>query len=502
MRAVIYTRVSSDVQVDKTSLDTQDAECRAWCEREGYAVDKLFREEGASAKSQQRPVLLAMLAYCRKHQSHIDCVVVYKLDRFARNQVDHHSIRAMLAAFGIRLASATETLTDDPAGRLLEGMLAAFAQFDNEVRSERCRTGMAAAAERGAWVWKAPIGYLTTKTPEGDASLKPDPERAPLIRGIFERVAAGNSQRAALEWATSQGLRARSGRTLLQPELHRMLHSPVYAGRLVSPLLTKPVVGNWPAIVPPETWLAVQDRFANGTHPTRHTSDRPEFPLRRFTRCHKCGRGLTASWSKGRSKRYGYYHCRDCRDVRVRRETLEEQFLELVGTVRLDPDYAALWRETVRRTIGDVWRDRVDETRAAETRLASLERKAERLLTLYVDEELDKATYRARARPVLADLADARLAMENGRDAKHDAEAIIHAALDVYSNPAESWKTASLGGKLALQAFLFPEGIVYTGEGVRTDVITCIAMPCDAIASENRLGTPTGIRTRISSSGG
>jgi site-specific DNA recombinase len=108
MRAVIYTRVSSEVQVDKTSLDTQEAECRAWCEREGYVVDRLFREEGVSAKSSKRPALLEMLAYCKKHRKRIDCVVVYKLDRFARNQVDHHTIRAMLAACEIRLASASD----------------------------------------------------------------------------------------------------------------------------------------------------------------------------------------------------------------------------------------------------------------------------------------------------------------------------------------------------------------------------------------------------------
>jgi DNA invertase Pin-like site-specific DNA recombinase len=65
-----------------------------------------------------------------------------------------------LQSLGISLRSATEPIDDTSTGKLMEGVLAAFAQFDNDVRSDRTRAGMKAALELGRWVFLAPIGYL------------------------------------------------------------------------------------------------------------------------------------------------------------------------------------------------------------------------------------------------------------------------------------------------------------------------------------------------------
>ena len=72
----------------------------------------------------------------------------------------------------------------------MEGVLAAFAQFDNDCRSDRTRAGMKAALELGRWVFLAPIGYLNAPRAMGK-SLMPDPERAPLVRRAFEEYATG-----------------------------------------------------------------------------------------------------------------------------------------------------------------------------------------------------------------------------------------------------------------------------------------------------------------------
>jgi DNA invertase Pin-like site-specific DNA recombinase len=80
---------------------------------------------------------------------------------------------------GISLRSATEPIDDTSTGKLMEGVLAAFAQFDNDVRSDRTRAGMKAALELGRWVFLAPIGYLNAPRSMG-RSLVHDPERAPL----------------------------------------------------------------------------------------------------------------------------------------------------------------------------------------------------------------------------------------------------------------------------------------------------------------------------------
>jgi DNA invertase Pin-like site-specific DNA recombinase len=72
----------------------------------------------------------------------------------------------------------------------MEGVLAAFAQFDNDVRSDRTRAGMKAALELGRWTFPAPLGYLNAPK-WSNASLVHDPERAPLVRQAFEDLATG-----------------------------------------------------------------------------------------------------------------------------------------------------------------------------------------------------------------------------------------------------------------------------------------------------------------------
>ena len=74
----------------------------------------------------------------------------------------------------------------------MEGVLAAFAQCDNDCRSDRTRAGMKAALESGRWTFLAPIGYLDAPRATGK-SLMPDPERAPIVRRVFEEYGTGVS---------------------------------------------------------------------------------------------------------------------------------------------------------------------------------------------------------------------------------------------------------------------------------------------------------------------
>jgi DNA invertase Pin-like site-specific DNA recombinase len=99
-------------------------------------------------------------------------------------------LRSHLQSLGISLCSATEPIDDTSTGKLMEGVLAAFAQFDNDVRSDRTRAGMKAALELGRWVFLAPIGYLNAPRSMGK-SLVHHPERAPLVRRVFEYYATG-----------------------------------------------------------------------------------------------------------------------------------------------------------------------------------------------------------------------------------------------------------------------------------------------------------------------
>ena len=145
----------------KTSACRHNSEsAKSTCRREGFEILERFKEEGESAKTADRRELQRMLAYCRSNKGKVHFLVVFNLTRFARDKYDHFALRSHLKSLGISLRSATEPIDDTSTGKVDEGVLAAFAQFDNDVRSDRTRAGMQEALRRGRWTFLGPLGYL------------------------------------------------------------------------------------------------------------------------------------------------------------------------------------------------------------------------------------------------------------------------------------------------------------------------------------------------------
>ena len=144
MNAVIYCRVSSKEQIEGTSLESQEAACRDYAQSKGMPVLKVFVEQGESAKFADRTQLLELVDFCRQNKGTVEILLVWKIDRFARNIADHYSIKTTLLKYGVRIVSVTEPIDSDPTGKLMEGVLASVAQFDNDVRAMRTVQGFGA----------------------------------------------------------------------------------------------------------------------------------------------------------------------------------------------------------------------------------------------------------------------------------------------------------------------------------------------------------------------
>jgi DNA invertase Pin-like site-specific DNA recombinase len=164
------------------------------------------------------------------NKGRVHFVVVFNLTRFARDKYDHFALRSHLQSLGISLRSATEPIDDTSTGKLMEGVLAAFAQFDNDVRSDRTRAGMKAARDLGRWVFLAPIGYLNAPRSMG-RSLVHDPERAALVQRAFEEYATGRfTKEHLLKHVRSWGLTNRRGKPLTSQAIGVLLRNQLYAG--------------------------------------------------------------------------------------------------------------------------------------------------------------------------------------------------------------------------------------------------------------------------------
>ncbi len=135
----------------------------------------------------------------------------------------------------------------------------------------------------------------------------------------------------------------------------------------------------------------------DGKRPTVAPRQRnnPDFPLRHFVRYGRCDRPLTASWSKGRSRRYAYYRChnRACRAVNVRREETEQLFVDFLGQLRPRPEYLRLLGEIVI----DVWKQKQAQAtalhEATQRRVSSLRERKQRLIEAFLYERaIDRVT--------------------------------------------------------------------------------------------------------------
>ena len=191
--AVIYTRVSSKDQLEGYSLESQEKVCRDFAVKQNLEVLKVFREEGESAKTADRTQLRVMMKFCEKHRGKIGKLIIYKVDRLARKNVDYYALKVIFRKYGIVIQSATEPIEDDPTGKLMEGMLASMAEFDNDVRAQRTAEGMKTRLKNGLWGWGAPVGYKNTKDVTGVKVIVPDAQRAPVVHMIFEEYARGLS---------------------------------------------------------------------------------------------------------------------------------------------------------------------------------------------------------------------------------------------------------------------------------------------------------------------
>lgn len=457
MRAVVYARVSSADQVENYSLGTQEAGCRAYCERQGWEVVRTFVERGESAKTAQRTEFQAMLAYCRQHKGRVQYVVVYNLSRFARNQYDHHAVRALLHSLGITLRSVTEPTDDGVTGQLMEGILAAFHEFDNELRRERAVTGMRAAIRAGKWCWHPPFGYL------GEAgALKPDPDRAHLITEAFRLLADGHSASEARRVVAAKGMK------LARSDFFKLIRRQVYAGWIDVPSWGLRVRGQHPPLVDQETWDRAQLAL-RGRGGKLYLLDNPDFPLRRFVTCGSCGKPYTGGWSKSRQgKRYGYYRCVNtkCRVPNVAKAALEERFADLLREVKPSARYLAALRAVVLDTLNQQQGEARAQLQAARRDVDTAEKRRERLVEAYIyDQAVTRDVYEAQLDKINQELALARCRLSEAQIEEVDAEGILGFAEHLATHAERLWLEFDAEQKRRFQRFAFPAGLRFEAGG-------------------------------------
>lgn len=341
MKCCLYLRVSSEEQLSNFSIATQEDICRREAERKGLIVDRIFVEEGKSAKNiSGRPQLIELLEYCRTHKKDIASIIAYRIDRVSRNTIDYLAIRNTLSDYGITVLSATEPTGSSPTEKMLETILASFGELDNSVRGERARNGLRKRFLSGLPSSSVPLGY-THKTVDGRRTIIKDDVLFPKVQGAWQLIATGTKTLAEMAIVmNSWGIRVtwkKKSRPLDRQYCSKLFHNTFYMGVLPSRTYKEKVRGTHEPMISEEMFYRVQaiieGRCTHGTTNFR-SKDNEAFPLRGIAVCGHCGKPYTGGLSKGKNKRYPYYFCPGgCTGTIVATEKLHNQLIELLRSI-------------------------------------------------------------------------------------------------------------------------------------------------------------------------
>ena len=338
-QAIIYTRVSTEEQVEGDSLAFQERRLRGICDGEGIAVLKVFVEPGVSAKNKDnRPKLLEALKMAKQQLKPGDFFMTFDTSRLTRNHYDGIGMMIELQNKGILFRDATKTYTNSPEDRLFFILNSGLAQFDNEVKARATRERMVSIAKSGEWMHSAPFGYRKGDKRRGEDCLVVIPEESDLVRLIVESLRRGEKPvevAARLDDfdAFSRKVKSSEGNRNLKFVL-RVAKNIIYTARQQTKLTDGVVKGNWSAIVSDEAFNAVQIVLEG--KPRVSTPKADPFFLKPVLVCGSCGGKFTGDHPK--RGRYHYYRCFHCRKEAIPMWDAHEQLDDLLEELKVSAD--------------------------------------------------------------------------------------------------------------------------------------------------------------------
>lgn len=198
-----------------------------------------------------------------------DVIIVWKLDRFARNRYDSAHYKTLLRKNGVKVISATEAISDGAEGILLESMLEGMAEYYSVELAEKTLRGMTentlACKSNGGTL---PIGYVT----DNEQHYQIDPVTAPLVVEAFTRYTEGAAMKDIAREFNARGIRSKRGTEISINTITSMLHNRKYIGEYRFKDVVIP--NGVPAIVSQELFDRVQERMAsNKKAPAKHKAE-------------------------------------------------------------------------------------------------------------------------------------------------------------------------------------------------------------------------------------
>ena len=254
MKAVIYARYSSHAQREE-SIEGQLRVCYDYALREGIQVLREYIDKAISGTTDDRPAFQRMIKDSASHS--FDAVLLYSVDRFARDRYAAATYRHELKRNGVRIISVTQPLDDSPESILLEALLEGLAEYYSANLSRGIKRGMYENALKCQYTGGAySLGYTVDPVTK---HFVEEPVSANTVREIFSMYADGKTIMEIVRYCNQQGYRTSKGQPFSRNSLSKMLRNKRYIGYYIYKDIE--IEGGMPAIVDPELFESVQRRL-------------------------------------------------------------------------------------------------------------------------------------------------------------------------------------------------------------------------------------------------
>jgi DNA invertase Pin-like site-specific DNA recombinase len=282
-----------------------------------------YIDRALSAKTDARPQFQKMIKDSAKGL--FDVVLVWKLDRFARNRYDSAHYKSILRKNGVKVVSATEAIATDSTGILLESLLEGYAEFFSAELSEKVVRGMTENALKCKYNGgSVAFGYVI----DSNQHYQIDPAAAPIVLEAFKLYADGKTMKQIVDEFNNRELKPSSGGSFNLNNINHLLKNRRYIGEYRYRDVIQPK--GIPAIVPDDRFAAVQERLAkNKKAPARHKAE-DDYLLSTKLYCGKCSAYMVGESGTSRTmKVHRYYKCvtakkrRGCDKKSVKKDWIE-----------------------------------------------------------------------------------------------------------------------------------------------------------------------------------
>ncbi|WP_413492240.1 cassette chromosome recombinase CcrB [Staphylococcus capitis] len=363
-RIGLYARVSTEIQTNGYSIQSQLNQLKEYCQFQGYEVVDEYTDRGISGKTTQRPELQRILKYA--NDGKLDCIMVYKTNRLARNTSDLLTIVEELYKINVEFFSLTEKIEiASSTGKLMLQILASFSEFERNTIVENVYNGQRQRAIEGYYQGNLPLGY--DKVPDSKKELMINQHEANIVKYIFESYAKGHGYRKIANALNHKGYVTKKGKPFSISSITYIISNPFYIGKIQfakyrhwsdkrrKGLNEEPIIadGKHAPIIDKALWDKVQfKRQESRKKPQVH--GKGTNLLTGIVKCPspKCGAAMAASnttntLKDGTKKRIRYYSCSNfrnkgskvCSANSVRADVLEkyvmDQILEIIKSKKV-----------------------------------------------------------------------------------------------------------------------------------------------------------------------